>query len=218
MFCLFISTRNAAYDIVHWCVVVAIATHAVARHAVCGSASWSPAGDLELPTDIYEEDVVIVDDGYDRSKLNFPGVMHVELAAKWTQEFPSPRPGGSNPFVAALAAVLGAPSPLQLPAPPGQPQAQFPAAPAAKGSGKDRLAIRQLKRGATDGSAVSDGEPENQTDQIMQNTVKAMGLQRWSSSDKSQPNTVEFWVRIFTTSVTKTPVEECPLRGPRTRT
>ena len=52
-------------------------------------------------------------------------------------------------------------------------------------------------------------------EQIIQNTVKAMGSQRWSAADMSQPNTVEFWVRIFTASVTQKPVGQCPLTAPQ---
>ena len=32
-----------------------------------------PRGELELPAHIYEDDVVLIDDGYDRSKLKLPG-------------------------------------------------------------------------------------------------------------------------------------------------
>ena len=41
-----------------------------------------PRGELELPADIYEDDVVLIDDGYDRNKLNVPGVVHLEVAVK----------------------------------------------------------------------------------------------------------------------------------------
>ena len=140
-----------------------------------------PAGSLDLPADIYEKDILIVDDGFDRSKLNFPGVMHVELACKLTKEFPSSGPGreGQLSFPAAPAAasfqLLPAPAavPLQFPAAPAAVPLQFPAtpkavpcqlpaapaadsgAPASSGSVQDRRDQRGLKRRVTDGSADS---------------------------------------------------------------
>ena len=190
-----------------------------------------PAGSLDLPADIYEQDVLIVDDGFDRSKLNFPGVMHVELACKFTQEFPSSGPGreGQLSFPAAPAAasfqLLPAPAavPLQFPATPKAVPCQLPAAPAAdsgapasSGSVLDLGDQRGLKRRVSDGSVDSEREPETAMEHIIQNTVKAMGSQRWSAADTSQPNTVEFWVRIFTASVTQKPVGQCPLTAPQT--
>ena len=41
-----------------------------------------PRGELDLPADIYEDDVLFIDDGYDRSKLNMPGVLHLEVGCK----------------------------------------------------------------------------------------------------------------------------------------
>ena len=37
------------------------------------------------PADIYTEGILIIDDGYDRAKLNVPGILHIECAAKWSQ-------------------------------------------------------------------------------------------------------------------------------------
>ena len=57
--------------------------------------SWViPRGDLELPADIYGDDVVFIDDGYDRSKLNVPGLLHLEVAVKWAHEHSSAPPQG----------------------------------------------------------------------------------------------------------------------------
>ena len=39
-----------------------------------------------LPADIYTDGVMIIDDGYDRAKLNVPGVLHIECTAKWSHE------------------------------------------------------------------------------------------------------------------------------------
>ena len=56
-----------------------------------------PREELVLPADIYTEGILIIDDGYDWSKLNVPGVLHIECAAKWSQEWPSQRlPGRSS--------------------------------------------------------------------------------------------------------------------------
>ena len=42
-----------------------------------------PKDEISLPADIYSEDMLIIDDGYDRSQLNIPGVMHIECGARW---------------------------------------------------------------------------------------------------------------------------------------
>ena len=134
-----------------------------------------PAGSLDLPADIYEKDILIVDDGFDRSKLNFPGVMQVELACKFTREFPSSGPGreGQLSFPAAPAAasfqLLPAPAavPLQFPATPKAVPCQLPAAPAAdsgapasSGSVLDLGGQRGLKRRVSDAPVDSEREPE----------------------------------------------------------
>ena len=41
---------------------------------------------LVLPADIYTEGMLIIDDGYDRAKLNVPRVLHIECAARWSQQ------------------------------------------------------------------------------------------------------------------------------------
>ncbi len=54
-----------------------------------GLDAWViPQGSLDLPTDIYGEDVFIIDDGYDRRKLKVP-VLHLELAVKWERKVSS---------------------------------------------------------------------------------------------------------------------------------
>ena len=168
-----------------------------------------PAGDLELPADIYEQDILIVDDGYDRRKLDLPGVLHVELCAKWTREYPSSSAAPPMlPQLPAAPAAVGA----RLPLTDAAASHKVPAAPAVQNVKAGRAAGRGLKRRATDGSSPSDGEAENPMEQIIQNTFKAKGLQRWSSADKSQPNTVEFWFRIYTNSVTSKPATESTLQ------
>ena len=46
----------------------------------------TPRGGLDLPADIYGEDVLFIDDGYDRKQLNVPGLLHLEVAVKWSQD------------------------------------------------------------------------------------------------------------------------------------
>ena len=38
--------------------------------------------ELVLPGDIYTDGILIIDDRYDRAKLNAPGVLHIERVAK----------------------------------------------------------------------------------------------------------------------------------------
>ena len=88
-----------------------------------------------LPVDVYTDGALVIDDGYDRANLNVPGVLHIECAAKWSQERPSQalpgRSSGStarpsqalplcNSSAAAAAAdcVLATPLPLLPPPPP----------------------------------------------------------------------------------------------------
>ena len=79
-----------------------------------------PKDELVLPVDIYSAGTLIIDDGYDRASLNVPGVLHIECAAKWSQERPSQAlPGRSSGFTSHLHpealddCVL--PTPLALP-------------------------------------------------------------------------------------------------------
>jgi hypothetical protein len=48
-------------------------------------ASITEAGQLA----IYIDGTLIIDDGCDRAKLNAPGILHIDCAAKWSQERPS---------------------------------------------------------------------------------------------------------------------------------
>ena len=111
-----------------------------------------PRGELELPADIYGDDVVFIDDGYDRSKLNVPGLLHLEVAVRWAREHSSapttgssgdglPRDGEDDRGTAAPAAELPEPPAAaapaaELPAPPAAaaPAAELPQPPAAAAS------------------------------------------------------------------------------------
>jgi hypothetical protein len=48
-----------------------------------------PWDDLVSPVDIYTDGILIIDDGYDRARLNVPGVLHIECVAKWSHERPA---------------------------------------------------------------------------------------------------------------------------------
>ena len=61
--------------------------------------------------------------GYDRAKLNVPGVLHIECAAKWSQERPSQAlPGRFSGCGRLPLADNNPPASLQLPPkPPNSP-------------------------------------------------------------------------------------------------
>ena len=157
-----------------------------------------PRGELELPADIYEDDVVLIDDGYDRSKLKLPGVLHLQVSAKWSRGHPSGRSSGSG----SSAGVLALPQPAAQEATniPSQAAQTAPAAPPAPAVHSQRAQVP-----APGAGAAGDSESEKAMADIISHTVKALGLGRWASSDRAQPNTVEFWVRIFTNFITKNP-------------
>ena len=99
--------------------------------------------------DIYGDDVGFIDDGYDRSKLNVPGLLHLEVAVRWAREHSSapttgssgdglPRNGEDDSGTSAPAAELPQPPAAaapaaELPAPPAAaaPAAELPEPPAA---------------------------------------------------------------------------------------
>ena len=180
--------------------------------------SWViPQGDLDLPADIYGDDVLFVDDGYDRSKINLPGLLHLECAVKCTRDMSascrpsglslagdiendgegSGRPSGSDRDLLAISGLgaLGSKQPAK-------------AAPAAEQQHTQErpLVVSTIQPGS---------EPEKAMADIIAQTVKALGLGRWVSNDVSLPNTVEFWVRLFTYDMTKKPREESKLTEPQ---
>ena len=64
----------------------------VSKEALSGLAKappdlhkWTiPRGALDLPADIYDDDVLFIDDGYRRDLIPIPGILHLEVAVKWT--------------------------------------------------------------------------------------------------------------------------------------
>ena len=186
-----------------------------------------PRGELELPADIHGDDDVFIDDGYDRSKLNMPGILHLEVAVRWSRE---KRTGGRSsglsltddgsyerPLLRSLPSISDAGSEIsEQPAAPAlqQPAAAAPAAeqtapPAAAPAAEQTLPAPAV--GESEGSS----EPEKAMADIISQTVKALGCGRWVSNDSSLPNTVEFWVRLFTNDMTKKPKEETKLTEPQ---
>ena len=164
--------------------------------------SWViPRGHLDLPADIYGDDVVFIDDGYDRSKLRVPGLLHLEVAVKWSREHSnSPLRDGEVDRRMAVRAPA-------LPEPPAAPalDAELPEQLSAAAPAVERPAV----------PAPETGESEKAMTDIVAQTVKALGHGRWVSSDTSLPNTVEFWVRLFANDITKEPKEEIRLTEPQ---
>ena len=142
-----------------------------------------PKDELVLPADIYTEGMLIIDDGYDRAKLNVPRVLHIECAARWSQQRAtqpsSGRSCGSNDECLSgpeascpMVPAVSSPIPLQ--------------------SGEEQ----EGKSTAVD--PLEQESPERAMPTIILNAMKAVREQRWVSVDQSQPNTLELWLRIFT--------------------
>jgi hypothetical protein len=151
-----------------------------------------------LPADIYTDGTLIIDDGYDRAKLNAPGVLHIERVARWSQERPSHvLPGRSSGPTAhwhlEAFADCALATPLPLPPAPNRPQ------------GVDLAARPPLPRVQV--QSVAGARPNNAEETLVEhddpksalkyNAMHGVEAKRWVSSDIAQPNTVEFWVCIF---------------------
>ena len=175
-----------------------------------------PRGDIDLPADIYGDDVVFVDDGYERSKLNLPGLLHLEVAVKCTRDNSSGRTSGLSEEFASDGEGSGRPSgscsgvpsvvsdDIAMSVEDSKPPAA--AAPAAEQHQPESMSLVTMQPG---------NEPEKAMADIIAQTVKALGLGRWVSHDLSLPNTVEFWVRLFTHDITKKPSAESKLTEPQ---
>ena len=62
-----------------------------------------PRDELVLPADIFTDGILIIDDGYDRAKLQMPRVLHIECVATWSHEriapsFAGRSSGSSDPY------------------------------------------------------------------------------------------------------------------------
>ena len=142
-----------------------------------------PRGELDLPADIYGEDVFFTDDGYDRSKLNVPGLLHLEVAVKWNRESSSgsqnllnhapeqlpepaaPLPGGIQGDPSSTAAPAA-----RLPEPPSAAPPPPPIINAGEESGAGQHA--RPAEGVEFEKAMAD---------IVAQTMKALGFGRWVS-------------------------------------
>ena len=156
-----------------------------------------PKDELELPADIYTDGMLIIDDGYDRAKLNVPRVLHIECAARWSRQRPTPPSYGrscgstftNDEYVSEQEAPLPLPSieqeaasaPLPLPSTEHQEQGS--------------TAVEPCQSTAADPFLEHDADHAMQ--EIIANAMTAVRAQRWMSVDQSQPNTLEFWLRIF---------------------
>ena len=141
-----------------------------------------PKDQLVLPADIYTEGMLIIDDGYDRAKLNVPRVLHIECAAKWSQQraaqpFAGRSSGSRDECLSEPEASASCPTVRR----------QFSPVPLQSGE-QEEAAVDPLEQES----------PEKAMQNIIGNAVKAVQEQRWMSVDQSQPNTLEFWLRIFT--------------------
>ena len=141
-----------------------------------------PKDQLVLPADIYTEGMLIIDDGYDRAKLNVPRVLHIECAARWSQQraaqpFAGRSSGSRDECLSEPEASASCPTVRR----------QFSPVPLQSGE-QEEAAVDPLEQES----------PEKAMQNIIGNAVKAVQEQRWVSVDQSQPNTLEFWLRIFT--------------------
>ena len=169
-----------------------------------------PRGELDLPADIYEDDVLFIDDGYDRSKLNMPGVLHLEVGCKCARESFSGRPSGLSDDCASECESVGRSSGL------GSGGTEIANSGIGAETSKQPAAAAAAEHAeSTSLSTQPSSEPEKAMADIIAQTVKALGLGRWVSNDVSLPNTVEFWVRLFTNDMTKKPKEETKLTEPQ---
>ena len=154
-----------------------------------------------LPADIYSDGTLIIDDGYDRANLNVPGFCTLSVPPKRSQERPSQAlPGRSSGSTAhlrpeALADCVLA-TPLPLPPPPNRPQGVALAVPPPLPRGQVQSVAGARQNNSQDTHAEND-DPKRALQDIIVNAMKGVEAKRWVSSDIAQPNTVEFWVRIF---------------------
>ena len=160
-----------------------------------------PKDSISLPADIYSDDMLIIDDGYDRSQLNIPGVMHIECGARWQldrNDVGSPRASSSTLACSAPASPPDSrPSGFPCAAPVSQPAIADQVSPAETPATAAPAASQELP-----GDSLPDSE--DAMPDIIANTKKCLAAKRWVSPDPSQPDTVEFWLRIFQVQMSKT--------------
>ena len=157
-----------------------------------------PKDELVLPADIYSDGMLIIDDGYDRLKLNVPGVLHIECGARWKMERKTvdPRPASSSGLDCAAPASPpdGRTSGFSRAATDLQTAVALQAAPSPTSFLLPSTEASQELPGDSHDDAMPD---------IIANTKKCLATNRWVSHDPSQPDTVEFWLRIFQVQMNK---------------
>ena len=153
-----------------------------------------PKDSISLPADIYSDDMLIIDDGYDRSQLNIPGVMHIECGARWQLD----RNDVGSPRASSSTLACSAPA-----SPPDSRPSGFPcAAPVSQPAIADQVSPAETPATAAPAASQElpgDSQPDSEDamPEIIANTKKCLAAKRWVSPDPSQPDTVEFWLRIF---------------------
>ena len=65
-----------------------------------------------LPADIGTSDIILVDDGYPRSQLDVPGVLHLEVGVHYKKKCPDERPQKKQYVIWAPLRLLRLPLPL----------------------------------------------------------------------------------------------------------
>ena len=144
---------------------------------------------------------MIIDDGYDRAKLNVQGVLHIECAAKWSQELPSQAlPGRSSGYGRLHPEPLAdynPPTSLELPPkPPNSPQRVV--VPVRPPFVRDQVqSVAGVRHNKYQDTHAENDDPKRALQDIVVNAMKGVEAKRWVSSDIAQPSMVEFRVRIF---------------------
>ena len=126
------------------------------------------------------------------------GVLHIKCAAKWSQERPSQALPGRSSGYGRLhpdpLADYNPPTSLELtPKPPNSPQRVVVrvSPPLPQDRAQSVAGVQQNKH------HVESDDPKSALQDIIANAMKGVELNRWVSSDKAQPNTVDLWVCIF---------------------
>ena len=151
-----------------------------------------PPEQVALPDTLNKPGLIIIDDGYNHREALGRGVLHVELAAKWSHELPEPNSGRSSGSGLGLVGVV-----------PDQPAAPAVPLPLTSGAEQPVSAAPEETSSlplATEVPKVYDKVDDSDDaamKEIIVSTAKAVRAKRWVSKDNFSPDTVEFWLRIF---------------------
>lgn len=159
-----------------------------------------PSSLTDLPANIGGDDVLIVDDGYDRSKLPIPGILHLEVGVRWSAERPSQSPQQQQLQQQSASGGAQMLEPIPL---PSSEQAEIcrplPRTPHARAASWESVG-HTPPADARVGMSPRESPP---LQDIVSNTLAAVNEGRWVSPDRSSPNIVEFWLRIFTVHISR---------------